>query len=52
MGYINIWKEASDSSEQMHSSQDQGCELTDPRDVYGQGQQTWGRSGPKDYNTQ
>lgn len=30
---MNIWKEVSDSPEQTHSPQDQGCELTDTRDA-------------------
>lgn len=47
-GDINIWKEAFDSPEQMHSSQGQGCELSDLRDVHDQGQQSRGQAGPKD----
>lgn len=31
--HMNIWKEVSDSPEQTHSPQDQGCELTDTRDA-------------------
>lgn len=49
MGYINVWKEASDRPEQMHSAQGQGCELTDPRNVHDQGQQTWGGAKGLEY---